>query len=121
MSPGFEHKLQAMRNQLDSWQIAPGIAAPPFWRLLWKLGVPLPPPLFLGFVPLLVLCGSFFAVFWGLVMYLVSWRAQGTPLPTMLLSVLLAGGLFGLVMAMVFRRHARRLQLPAWRDYPGTH
>lgn len=40
MSPGFEHTLQAMRNQLDSWQIAPGMAAPPFWRLLLSV---LPP------------------------------------------------------------------------------
>lgn len=121
MSLSFEQKTQAMRRQLAERKIAPGIAAPPFWRLLWKLGIALPPPLFLGFVPLTLLCGGFFAVLWGLVMYLASWRAQGTPLPTMLLGMLAAGALFGLVMATVFRSHARRLQLPAWRDYTGTH
>lgn len=121
MNPEFEHKIQAMRAHLATRQIAAGVAAPPFWRLLWKLGIPLRPPLFLGFVPLALLCGGFFAVLWGLVMYLASWRAQATPLPTMLLGMLIAGALFGTIMATVYRRHARRLQLPAWRHYTGTH
>jgi hypothetical protein len=121
MSLSFEAKTQAMRRQLATRQIAPGIIAPPLWRLLWKLGIPLTPPLFLGFMPLALLCGGFFAVLWGLVMYLASWRTQGTPLINMLLVMLAAGAVFGLIMATVYRRHASGLQLPAWSDYTGTN
>ena len=121
MSLSFEAKTQAMRRQLATRQIAPGIIAPPLWRLLWKLGIPLTPPLFLGFMPLALLCGGFFAVLWGLVMYLASWRANDTATAAMLVGMLTAGVLFGLIMATVYRRHASGLQLPAWSDYTGTN
>lgn len=38
-------------------------AAPPLWRLLWRIGIHLPPPLFMGFVPgALFISGSYSVV-----------------------------------------------------------
>lgn len=114
-----DEKIQALLQHARRHQVAPGSAAPPFWRLLWKLGLRLPPPHFLGFWQLVLVCGSFFGSIWGLVVYLLVWRAQQLPLAQAAGTSLCAGALFGCVMAAVYRRQARRLRLPAWHDYGG--
>lgn len=116
-----EQKIDAYRAWMLTQQVRPGTSTPPLWRLLWKLGVPLAPPHFLGFFPLLLVCGTFFGPIWGLTMYLLVWRNQGMPLQNVFGATLLAGLLFGLAMAWVYRRKARQLKLPSWQDWRAPH
>lgn len=113
-------KVQALRRQLARHGIRPATATPLLWRLLWQLGVPLSPPHFLGFLPLVLVCGGAFGTGWGVLMYLLAGRTQQVPPAYMLGAALAAGSLFGLIQAAVFRRQAARLQLPAWPDYAGA-
>lgn len=112
-----EEKRRAYRDWMLKREIRPGSSLPPLWRLLWKLGATLPPPHFMRFLPLVLICGGLFGTFWGLAMFFLVWRAQGMPLPFVFASSLLSALLFGLVMAFVFRRQARRLKLTTWQDW----
>lgn len=110
-------KLNRMQEHLRALGVSPYTAAPPLWRLLWRLGIDLPPPLFMGIWPVALLMGSFFGVLWGILMWLFMWLRQGMPLWIMLSSAVLAGLLFGLFMAVYFRHLARKHRLHSWSAY----
>ena len=91
--------------------------APPLFRLAWNLGLPIPPPQFLGFGALTAVMGVPFGVIWGAFMWLAIWKRQGVGIGGTVVASMFAGVLFGMVMAFFFRRKARKLCLPAWCDY----
>jgi hypothetical protein len=101
-------------------------AAPPLYRLLWRLGVAAPPPLFQSFLSLTGVLGAFFglslALAYGTALFVAAPDLAG-PGERSLAAVttgVLAGLLFGLPMAVYYRWYARRLGLPAWDEYvPG--
>jgi cytosine/uracil/thiamine/allantoin permease len=43
------------------------------------------------------------------------------PIAIAVVTSVLAGALFGVIMAAYFRWRARKLALPPWKDYPGSH
>ena len=110
----FEAKIGRALAWTDARGIGRSTSAPPLHRLLWKLGVPLPPPLMAGFALNALFMGGFFGVAWGLGMWLLFWRGQGLPSGLALVAAIAAGVLFGLAMAWVLRRQARRHGVPAW-------
>lgn len=112
-------KLKAMKSHMAALGIMASTAAPPAWKLLWRLGVEIPPPLFLGFWSLALFMGAFFGVLWGVVMWLILWSWQGIPFVFVAIAALVAGFLFGLSMATYFRYLARKHNLPSWADYSG--
>ncbi|UWX03491.1 hypothetical protein H1235_10200 [Pseudoxanthomonas sp. NC8] len=81
-------KLERMRKHMLALGVSPSTAAPPLWKLLWRLGIDLPPPLFMGFWHTALLMGSFFGLFWGLFMWLFMWSRQGMPVWIMLSSAI---------------------------------
>src|SRR5262245_34465704 len=94
-------------------------AAPPLWRMFWRLGLKTPPPLFLSFDRLLFVFLLSFLVafaFGPLTAWLCLRRPRFATLITLLTlaNVLLAG----LWLAAYFRLMARRLALPPWEQYP---
>ena len=115
-----QEKLERMYRHTDALGISRATVAPPAWRLLWKMGLEVPPPLFAPFLPMALATGSFFAVAWGLLMWLGFWARQGMPLAGMFVSALAAGVLFGLIMAGIYRHLARKHGLPSWADYRGA-
>jgi cytosine/uracil/thiamine/allantoin permease len=64
--------------------------------------------------------GLFFGVSWGLVMWFLVWRADDVPIAIAVVTSVLAGALFGVIMAAYFHWRARKLALPPWKDYPGS-
>ena len=60
------------------------------------------------------LMGGFIGVFWGLLMWLITWSRQGVPTWIAVTASVLAGALFGVCMAIYFRRLARKHGLSAW-------
>ncbi|MFA9274463.1 MAG: DUF6404 family protein [Candidatus Aquirickettsiella gammari] len=112
-------KLKKMREHLATLGISPSTSAPPVWKILWRLGLEVPPPLFMGFWPTALFMGSYFGVFWGLFMWLFNWSRQGKPLLFILGGAISAGVLFGLCMAAYLRHLARKHNLPSWAAYTG--
>ena len=92
-------------------------AIPPIWRLAWKLGLELPPPHFMAFIPLALVIGIPFGFLWGLVMWLVLWSNLGLGFSASAGAA--AGTLFGLPMAAYFRFQAGKHHLGSWESYPG--
>lgn len=113
-------KLQKLLEHAPHLGISPYTAAPPLYRLLWRLGVEIPPPLFAAFLPNALLMGGFFACGWGLLMWLFTWSGNGQVSPVLALLLALSAGLmFGIAMALYLRSKARQLNLPPWSEYAG--
>jgi hypothetical protein len=126
MDMTHRQKVDHLITELGQQGISSYTVAPPLFRLLWALGLNVPPPLFLGFLPLTLLMGTMFGVLWGptwgAAMWLWVWQGQipaGVAVLMSVVAALCAGLLFGLVMAWVVHRKAARLGLPSsWEDYP---
>jgi hypothetical protein len=113
-------KVDRLIAELERRGVNRGSVAPPLFSTLWLLGLNVPPPYFLGFVPLTLLMGAPFGVLWGAVMWLVQWQFWHIPGKVAILGSVLIGTLFGLIMAGCYRLKAARLELPSWDCYPGT-
>ena len=95
--------------------IGPTTAFPPLWLLLWSLGVPLPPPLYMGFLSLAFFGGTFFGVLFGA----FAWYMGNKGIRTMsfheaCVVALATGAFFGFTVAWLTRRLARKLGLGSW-------
>ena len=110
-------KIEAAVRDLRDRGVGAFTAAPPMFRWLWRFGVNLPPPFFLSFGRAFAIFGGGFAVLWPAVNWLI--RGGQLPGPPALeaATALVAGALFGLLMAGYFRLRARRLRLPDWESY----
>lgn len=87
------------------------VAAPPPFELMWAMGLAIPPPLFLGFLPTMLIAGIPFAIVWTFPSALMA-------RPTIALVLAAWGGLiFGAIVAAYYRHKSRDLALPAWEDY----
>jgi uncharacterized protein DUF6404 len=112
-----DEKIAHMLNDLAQRGIGRYTAAPPFYRLMWRLGLDVTPPPFASFTSTALVMGSFFAVAWGAVMWLMVWRTL--PLTFTIMVAAIAGACFGLAMAAYHRWRMKPLGLPPWQDYPG--
>ena len=97
-APHADHREKVERLIADLRQrgVSPYMAAPPLFRLAWALGLDVPPPLFLGFLPLTLLMGAFFGAFWGAFMWVLQWKAWQVPWWVAVLTATCAGLVFGL-------------------------
>lgn len=113
-------KIECLQLELASRGVKKNAAAPPFFRLLWKLGLEVPPPLFLSFAQNASFLGGLFAVGWGLWMWawLYFCMKPVKPIPLFLMSFF-AGLIFGLAMAGWVKWQNRKLKLPLWQNYPA--
>ncbi len=113
-----EKREYFIRDMLDRGEKKSGIS-PLIYRLLWKIGVNIPPPLFASFLQHTLVAGIFGATFWGLVMWFMMWLTIWREN----IFTVIAGGLFyGLFLTLVVRaqncRKRRKLKLcEEWPDY----
>ncbi|OVF85786.1 hypothetical protein B5L83_07825 [Klebsiella pneumoniae] len=85
-------------------------------RLLWRLGINIPPLPFAPFWQVFGVMAGSFSVGYGLWMYWMVWRAQGMP-PLFACKIsLIAGVLFGLTMALFHLWRRKVNKLPDWKD-----
>jgi len=96
------------------------VAAPPFHRLLWRLGLDVRPPHFEQFgrnAGLMGLvwgsCMTVFAVLYALHLHPGAGLAV---IGKVIVVAVVAATVFGLVMATVVRARARKARLPPWED-----
>ncbi len=97
--------------------MGPYTSAPPIYRLLWALHIPVRPPHFQSFGAAALLTGSLFGAFFGVGMYFWAWRAAGMSIAIALVWASVAGAFFGLALAGFYRWSARRHHLPNWEEY----
>jgi len=117
-------KVDGLIAELEKRGISGQTVAPPLFRLLWKYGIDIPPPLFMSFCGNAALMGILFAIPFGALAaafivpmwFLMPEKTLAIPA---LFATLLAGFLFGLAMATYNRYKAKHLQLPAWDKYSG--
>ena len=113
----LQEKVDAFVNDLAQRGVGKYTSAPPLYRLFWRLGIEVPPPHFAGFWSLTMVMGGYFAILWGLFMWLLGWPRKDTPIAITVVTALFAGLLFGVIMAALYRRRAQKLALPRWEDY----
>jgi hypothetical protein len=111
----IEQFIKEMQNRGDS----PGKTMPPLFHFLMFLGLKVPPPLLMDFVPLMIVMGCFLGLpiggLWWLICHLLfGWSNTEVVLLTVCLTLV-----SGIGTASYYRWHARRLGLPSWSDY-GT-
>ena len=122
---GHRERVRVFSNDLKARGLRRHCAAPPLYRFLWLLRIPVKPPLFQSFREIALTMGSWFALAWGGLMQLFStaWPSDVAPSPFSALvlwtTAVLTGALFGLTMAAVTRRKAHPLNLPPWDRYPA--
>ncbi len=114
-----DDKVEYMKRDLAIRGIGAWTTAPPLFRVLWAMGLEIPPPLFLSFVALVLLAGCFTAAIISLLMFVfLDWSGHDPKL-----GVAISAG-FGLLggfkWAVYYRRQAAAMELPAWQDYPGV-
>ena len=133
-----DHFVAEMRKR----GVGSSTSAPPFYRLLWFLGVEVPPPHFQKSGSMALLTGSLFGVLFGGLMYYWSlWQSMlimevgpllGDQRPAasrwqsmVIISIgvacitaLLSGALFGVLLSAYYKWSAKRLKLPPWDQYP---
>jgi len=111
-----KEKLNKMFAVLPKQGINKYTFAPPIYRLLWKIGIEIPPPLFSTFTSIFLFMGIFFGTLWELLTWLIYGR-NNLPLSITMCASILAGILFGLSMAIYCRYQAKKHSLPLWKDY----
>ncbi|AWH46733.1 DUF6404 family protein [Stenotrophomonas sp. ZAC14A_NAIMI4_1] len=116
----YPPKVQAALRHLDLAGVHRRHSAPPLHRLLWRMGFNAPPPILASVASNALLMGTWFTVGWGVLMWLLVWRNTHMPAGGAVFSALLAGVLFGLLMAVVMRVMRLRRGLPLWRDLPAA-
>jgi hypothetical protein len=110
-------KLDRMYSELGQKGLWKSNFAPPLYRLLWRMGIRVPPPHFSSFMFLFVFSGLY-AVFFALPPVVVMWwLLVPKPIGVLVISTILSGFVAGLCVAAWYRYQARRYRLPLWKGY----
>ncbi|HEX7688251.1 MAG TPA: DUF6404 family protein [Burkholderiaceae bacterium] len=110
-------KIDSAVRQAIAAGIRPFDAAPPLYRLAWRLGLDLRPPLYASFAVNALVMGGFYGASMGVLGLLWAMSRPGWR-PALALPVLglacAAGAIFGILMAGLMRRRAGRAGLSSW-------
>src|SRR5437899_11879060 len=94
-----QEKVDHLIAELGEEGMSPYTVAPPLFRLLWALGLRVPPPLFLGFFTIALFAGFFFGLYWGAFMWLISSRCGKAPADLAVFASVRVGLLVGVCVA----------------------
>ena len=117
INPRYPAVIQSALRFLDGKGLARVQSAPLLHRLLWRMGIVLPPPILASFGINALVQGLLFGLFWTGLMWLMLWQGSERPLALLLVAGLLAGALFGIVMAALMRSLRRHRKLPDWQQF----
>lgn len=112
----YPPRVRIALQHLDAAGVKRSMSAPLLYRLFWRMGLAVAPPVLSGFLANLVSSSVWFGVGWGGLMWLLIGRNSGMPALAMGAAALLAGVLFGLCMALLLFFQRQRFGLPLWRD-----
>ncbi|EOZ1776026.1 DUF6404 family protein [Escherichia coli] len=110
----FEQKKARAIALMDSKKMWRSNYAPPLLRILWRLGIRLPPLPFMPFWLVTLLMGSLWGISWGCAMWFIYWGPSGMVAGEAIIISITGGFLFGLCMA-VTNGAIVALPQPGWR------
>ena len=73
-------KIECFKADFAQRGINEYVAAPPTWRLAWKLGFDVPPPRFMDFSQLVLFAGGLFGLLWGIAKFCLAGVRRVPPL-----------------------------------------
>jgi hypothetical protein len=88
-------------------------------RLLWRLGIDMPPPHFASPARNFAFSGLYFGIGWGVGFYFGAKVILGMPIATFW-PACAAGLAFGLYMAAYYAYGARKHGIPRWKAFSGS-
>ncbi|MBR7791257.1 hypothetical protein KDM87_01505 [Undibacterium sp. FT147W] len=92
----------------------------PAVRLLWRMGIDCPPPHFARFWPVFFICGIYFGVTLGLLMWLATLYRPLFLSSSIPFGAVIGGCCFGFFMASYYAIGRRKYQLPRWEEIGGS-
>lgn len=95
----FEQKKARAIALMDSKKMWRSNYAPPLLRILWRLGIRLPPLPFMPFWQVTVLTGGLWGISWGCAMWFIYWGPSGMVAGEAIIISITGGFLSGLCMA----------------------
>jgi hypothetical protein len=116
MTMRFHEQNEQALHLLAQTGIGRNTYAPPLMRLLWRCGVQLRPPHFMGFGAAALLWGAWFALAWGGMMWMMDWSRHPVDVRLALASACGAGLFFGLTLAAFYAHQRRKHGLPRWES-----
>lgn len=112
----FEKRRDAAVKELKDSAIWRSNAMPPLLLALWRFGVKARPPHYNSFIKNAGVLGLWFAIVWGLLMWVIEWGSSGYPVTVAIVIAIMAGILFGVLMGVYYKWSARRNRLSKWED-----
>lgn len=97
--------------------------SPKLWRLLWRLGIPLAPPIQRSFFANFMLCSAIFPLGFAVLFAVreTGMAQAAVPYPGIAAMALAGAGLlFGLGMATYWRARRVKFGLPLWHEPEGS-
>lgn len=112
----YEEKVKQWNKFVQEHKIPQNYAGFPT-VLFMKFGKDPSPLIFWSLGRITLLLGINYALMWGILMHLMSWRRTEIPVLYQIVSALLAGLFFGLFMALLYKRHFRKHHLISWNAF----
>lgn len=112
----YERKFDAALDALSNTDMWKSNYAPPMLRTMRAFGLEARPPHFAGFWRITLGYAAWFGPVWGFLMWWFSWRGAGFSFWAAVGAAVVAGLLFGLIMARYYAKGRRKYRLPLWED-----
>lgn len=104
----FEEKVEYLRRDIENNKLKYGLSGgavdPPFYKLVWAVGIKLTPPLFASYLQSFLLITSILVVMLGIVM-VGFWAVQGEEFDP--LAILIPGSIFVFLFPLFFAKFVR--------------
>jgi hypothetical protein len=110
-------KVDRLLSELTAKGISQYTIAPPMFRMFWKLGIEIPPPFFIPFLPLALLFGLPFGATMAIFFWLSSLWLSLVWSEDFFFVILIGSGAAGLTLSAYCRLQASRLRLNRWNNY----
>lgn len=113
----LDQKRSAALQLLRSRGLLKTDNVPPLLKLLWGLGLNVPPPQFASFFGLFVFSSLALALPWGALMWLLKWNASHMSIGEILFRSIGFGCCVGLFFTLMVRYSARKNSIPHWSQF----
>ncbi len=112
----FEIKQRAALEELANTGIWTINYMPPIYKVFSKIGLKIRPPHYASFIHTCLFSALWFGLAWGLLMWFFLWSGQSMPAWVAVSASIIGGTLFGLGMALYYRRSRLKHNLTPWHE-----
>lgn len=116
MTDNYRKRMLALTEEMRAHGVKPYTFAPPVYRLAWRLGYHIKPPMYHSFLTLSLGMAVPFGILLALFSWFGPWPSEDRSVIKTLVTSTVAAAFFGLAMAVEMRRQARKVALPALED-----